>query len=320
VRGPRRSVGLTAVPTVAAVDCGTNSIRLLVAGLDPVSGTLVDLRREMLIVRLGEGVDRTGRLSDAALARTFAACEQYGAQISALRAEQVRFVATSATRDAVNRQVFIDGVQARLGVTPEVVDGQTEAALSFRGATAELAGQVLGPYLVVDIGGGSTEVVLGDLEPQVSCSVDVGCVRITERHLRSDPPLPAEIAAARADIEAAIDVVAEQVPWGQARTLVGLSGSVTTLAALDAALPAYDASRTHHWRLSAAAVHELTARLLAMTRAQRAALAVMHPGRVDVIAAGAMVLDALVTRVGVDQVLVSEHDILDGIAWSLLRA
>jgi exopolyphosphatase/guanosine-5'-triphosphate,3'-diphosphate pyrophosphatase len=303
---------------VAAVDCGTNSIRLLVADLDPGAGTLTELDRTMQIVRLGEGVDRTGRLSPGALQRTFASCDEYAARIRELAAERVRFVATSASRDAENSAEFVAGVRARLGVDAEVVDGAEEAALSFAGATRELAGREPGPLLVVDIGGGSTEFVLGDDHPVASRSVDVGCVRITERRLHTDPPTPDEVAAARADIEAAVDLAAAAVPLAGARTLIGLAGSVTTLAAIDAGLTAYDPTVTHHYRLAAASVRELTARLLAMPRAERAQVPVMHPGRVDVIAAGAMVLDAVLTRTGRPEVLVSEHDILDGIAWSLV--
>jgi exopolyphosphatase/guanosine-5'-triphosphate,3'-diphosphate pyrophosphatase len=302
---------------VAALDCGTNSLRLLVADVD--ADRLVDVVRRMEIVRLGEGVDRTGRLSDAALARTFAVLDHYAAQIRALGADAVRMVATSATRDAVNRDVFTAGVAQRLGVAPDVVTGDDEAALSFGGATRELRGsQVPTPYLVCDIGGGSTEFVLGDDDGmQAARSVDVGCVRLTERHLRDDPPSPAQVAAARADVEAALDDVAATVPVDAAATLVGLAGSVTTVAALALELPAYDAERIHHAHISAADVATVTERLLAMTRAERAVLPVMHPGRVDVIGAGALVLDTVVRRCAVDDVLVSEHDILDGIAFSL---
>ncbi len=302
---------------VAAVDCGTNSVRLLVADVDPVAGTLTDLDRLMEIVRLGEGVDRTGRLSDAALQRTFLACDVYAARIAELGAQRVRFVATSASRDAANAAVFVAGVRERFGVDAEVVSGDEEAALSFAGATRELVGRARAPYLVVDIGGGSTELVLGDEAPVAARSVDVGCVRITERRLHSDPPTPAEVAAARTDIAAAVELAGQTVPLRAARTVVGLAGSVTTLAAMDADLPEYDDTVTHHYRLPASSVHELTARLLRMTRAERARVPVMHPGRVDVIAAGALVLEAVVDATGCDEVLVSEHDILDGIAWSL---
>jgi len=302
---------------VAAIDCGTNSIRLLVADIDPLAGSLTELDRRMEIVRLGEGVDRTGRLSDPALARTFAACEVYEQRIVELGAARVRFVATSASRDAENSGQFVSGIRDRLGVAVEVVSGDEEAALSFAGATRELQGHEPGPFLVVDIGGGSTEFVLGTDRPVAARSVDVGCVRITERRLHSDPPTLEEVAAARSDIAAAVQAAAAVVPLRQARTLVGLAGSVTTLAAMDAGLSSYDPAVTHHYRLPASSVRELTLQLLAMTRAQRARIPVMHPGRVDVIAAGALVLDAVVAAAGLDEVLVSEHDILDGIAWSL---
>ena len=303
---------------VAAIDCGTNSIRLLVA--DVVDNGLDDIVRRMEIVRLGEGVDRTGRLSDAALARTFGALEDYAAQIRSLGADRVRMVATSATRDAANRDVFVSGVVEQLGVPPEVVTGAEEAELSFRGATGDLSGtEVAAPYLVCDIGGGSTEFVLGDASGvRAARSVDIGCVRMTERHLHDDPPTDEQVAAARADIEAALDVVSLDVPMNEAVSLIGLAGSVTTVTAIALGLQEYDAARIHHARVSAASVHEVTARLLAMTHTQRAAIGVMHPGRVDVIGAGALVLDTLLRRGGFDAVIASEHDILDGIALSQL--
>jgi exopolyphosphatase/guanosine-5'-triphosphate,3'-diphosphate pyrophosphatase len=304
---------------VAAVDCGTNSLRLLVADVDPRRRTLADAERRMEIVRLGQGVDATGRLAPEALARTLRVLAEYAAIIEREGAQAVRMVATSATRDAANASDFVRGVRAVLGVDPEVVTGDDEAQLSFTGATAELAGGPPAPYLVADIGGGSTEFVLGDpAAVTAAVSVDIGCVRMTERHLRGDPPDAAQIAAATADIDAALEVAAARVPVGRARTLVGLAGSVTTVAALAMGLPAYDAARIHHARISAGDVHVQAARLLAQTHAQRAALAVMHPGRVDVIAGGALVLNRIMTRFGCTEVLVSEHDILDGIAWSLV--
>ena len=305
------------VGRVAAIDCGTNSIRLLVA--DPEDGRLVDVIRRMEIVRLGEGVDRTGRFSDAALARTFGALDDYAAQIRLLGAESVRMVATSATRDAANRDAFVSGVLDRLGVEPDVVSGEEEAALSFRGATGDLsATDVAAPYLVCDIGGGSTEFVLGDAGgPQAACSIDVGCVRMTERHLHDDPPQQQQIAAARADIERALTTVERVVPIGQARSLIGLAGSVTTVTALALGLDHYDPGRIHHARVSAADVHAVAESLLAMPRSARAALPVMHPGRVDVIGAGALVLDTVLRWGGFAEVVASEHDILDGIAWSI---
>lgn len=306
---------------VAAVDCGTNSIRLLVADLDPDTGTLGEIDRRMEIVRLGEGVDRTGRLAPAALARTFAACDTYADVIRRAGAERVRFVATSASRDVDNRDEFVAGVRDRLGVDPEVVTGDEEAALSFAGATRELlATDTPQPFLVVDIGGGSTELVLGGTSVEAARSVDVGCVRMTERHLHDDPPSPAQVAAARADVEAAVDLAGQTVPLDKTRTLVGLAGSVTTVAAMALDLPTYDRDRIHHAYLSAADVHRVADALLAMSHDQREALPFMHPGRVDVIGAGALVLAIVMERVPVDSVLVSEHDILDGIAWSLVTA
>jgi exopolyphosphatase / guanosine-5'-triphosphate,3'-diphosphate pyrophosphatase len=315
------------VARVAAIDCGTNSLRLLVADVDPAAGTLADVERRMEIVRLGQGVDATGRLAPAALARTLRVLRSYAAIVAATGASAVRMVATSATRDAANAADFVAGVQAILGTGPEVLSGDEEALLSFTGATAELAaglrpgagpGAAPGPYLVADIGGGSTEFVLGS-PPVVSAavSVDIGCVRMTERHLHGDPPTPAEVAAARADIDAALDVVAAKVGVGDARTLIGLAGSVTTVVALALGLTAYDAARIHHARAGVDQVHEQTARLLAQAHAERARLGVMHPGRVDVIAGGALVLEAIMSRFGFTEVLASEHDILDGIAWSL---
>ena len=303
---------------VAALDCGTNSLRLLVA--DVGSDHLDDVVRDMRIVRLGQDVDRTGRFAPEALARTFAVLDEYADTIRSLGAEHVRMVATSATRDAANRDEFLTGVERRLGIVPDVVSGDEEAALSFAGATRELQGASgwMAPYLVCDIGGGSTEFVLGDDSGLLGArSVDVGCVRLTERHLHDDPPSPAQVTSAVADIEGAIDDVARALPLERARTLVGLAGSVTTVTALALDLDRYSPDRIHHARVSAQMVHDVTARLLAMSREQRAALPVMHPGRVDVIGAGALVLDTIVRRCGFDEVVASEHDILDGIAWSV---
>ncbi|MCX4813137.1 Ppx/GppA family phosphatase [Streptomyces sp. NBC_01239] len=307
---------------VAAVDCGTNSIRLLVADVDPATGQLVDLDRRMTIVRLGQGVDKTGRLAPEALERTFAACRDYAAIIKELGAERLRFVATSASRDASNRDDFVRGVMDILGVEPEVITGDEEAELSFTGATRELTGRddLARPYLVVDIGGGSTEFVVGDDAVRAGRSVNIGCVRMTERHLVrdgkvTDPPTPDQITAMRADIEAALDVAEETVPLREARTLVGLAGSVTTVSAIAQNLPAYDTEAIHHSRVSYDRVREITESLLRSTHAERAAIPSMHPGRVDVIGAGALVLLSIMERVGASEVVVSEHDILDGIAF-----
>ncbi|MFE2019246.1 exopolyphosphatase [Streptomyces sp. NPDC059499] len=308
---------------VAAIDCGTNSIRLLVADADPVSGSFTELDRRMRIVRLGQGVDRTGRLAPEALERTFAACREYAAAIKELGAERIRFVATSASRDAENSAVFVQGVLDILGVEPEVISGDQEAQLSFDGATKELTGSdhLEKPYLVVDIGGGSTEFVVGDDSVRAARSVDIGCVRMTERHLVEDgsvvdPPTPGRIAAIRADIDAALDLAEEAVPLAEAATLVGLAGTVTTVAAIALGLQEYDSEAIHHSRVSFDQVRDITGRLLSSTHEERAAIPAMHPGRVDVITAGALVLLAVMERTGAREVVVSEHDILDGIAWS----
>ncbi|MFE9537962.1 exopolyphosphatase [Streptomyces sp. NPDC006691] len=300
---------------VAAIDCGTNSIRLLVADADPSTGEITDLDRRMTIVRLGQGVDRTGRLAPEALERTFAACRAYAAVIKDLGAERLRFVATSASRDAENRDDFVRGVLDILGVEPEVISGDQEAEFSFVGATKELDGD--DDYLVVDIGGGSTEFVVGSAGVEAARSVDIGCVRMTERHHPGDPATPEQIAAIRADIEAALDLAERTVPLREPRTLVGLAGSVTTVAAISLGLSTYDSAALHHARISYEEVAAVTGRLLAATHAERAAIPVLHPGRIDVIGAGALVLLAIMERTGAREVVVSEHDILDGIAWSI---
>ncbi|OEV05355.1 Ppx/GppA phosphatase family protein [Streptomyces oceani] len=306
---------------VAAVDCGTNSIRLLVADVDPDTGELTPLDRRMEIVRLGQDVDRTGRLAPEALERTFAACRRYAAIIRELGAERVRFAATSASRDAENRREFQRGVVEILGTEPEVITGDQEAAFSFTGATRELTGGSYDkPYLVVDIGGGSTEFVLGDASVRAARSVDIGCVRLTERHRLADPVTDEQVRAMRADIEAALDLAGETVPLTEARTLVGLAGTVTTVAGIDLGLDAYDAAAIHHSRLTRQRVAAISERLLRSTHAERAAIPVMHPGRIDVIAAGALVLLTVMERADVPEVLVSEHDILDGIAHSCAAA
>lgn len=307
---------------VAAIDCGTNSIRLLVADVDQERSVLVDVVREVKIVRLGEGVDRTGRLAVAALDRTIGALRDYADLIARLSPVAVRMVATSATRDAENAHEFVQRVKETLGSVPEVLTGDEEARLSFTGATRELPagrGGFQPPYLVADIGGGSTEFVLGGPDGlRGALSVDIGCVRMTERHLHGDPPLPAEVAAATRDIDTALDLVSASVAVGEARTLVGLAGSVTTVAGIALGLPAYDPGLIHHSRTIFAQVDAVTRRLLAQTREQRAAIGLMHPGRVDVIGAGALVLSRIMSRFGFGEVLASEHDILDGIAWSLV--
>ncbi|WP_062203551.1 Ppx/GppA phosphatase family protein [Demequina salsinemoris] len=310
---------------VAAIDCGTNSIRLLIADVDTASGTLTDLSRTMTVVRLGQGVDRTGEFAAEALERTFAATDEIAAKCREAGVEAIRFVATSATRDARNRDVFLEGVRERLGVTPEVISGDEEARLSFRGATSVLDASHDAPYLVVDLGGGSTEVVLGSDTPSAAHSMDVGCVRMTERHLVSDPPESDEIAAATADIHDAIDKAFEGVPIGQTRTLVGLAGSITTITAHALGLHEYSRERINGAVIPIDAAIKACDELLHASHDSRAALGFMHPGRVDVIGAGALVWRTLMGRVRtavqenggeLPHVVTSEHDILDGIAFS----
>ncbi|MEV5765816.1 Ppx/GppA phosphatase family protein [Micromonospora sp. NPDC052213] len=310
---------------MAAIDCGTNSIRLLVADLpDPSAGPdapLADLSRRMEIVRLGQGVDKTGRLAPEAIERTRVALASYAAEIEKLGAERVRMCATSASRDASNAADFREMVERTLGVAPEVVTGDEEARLSFTGAVRGLPAGTEEPFLVIDIGGGSTEFVVGTRAGGVEAaiSMDIGCVRMTERHLHGDPPGMAEVAAAQADIAVAVDRALAAVPGRQAATLVGLAGSVTTVVAIAQGLQEYDPGRIHHARVSYEAVADVTADLLGKTREQRLAIPVMHPGRADVIGAGALVLRVIMERAGMASVVASEHDILDGIAWSLAQ-
>lgn len=317
---------------VGAIDCGTNSIRLLVADVDHPEGrapVVTDVVREMEIVRLGYGVDRTGRIDPAAMERTLVAATSYARTCEELGAEAVRFVATSASRDASNAQEFIDGVRVAFSsfdIAPEVITGSEEAELSFSGATGDVvAAGHPGPYLVCDIGGGSTELVRGEATAAgarvvQSYSADVGCVRMTERHLASDPPTEAEVAAATGDVEAALDAITAHVELAGAGTLVGLAGSITTVTAHALRLDRYDADRIHLAVIPPERLDEVTAELLTMSHDQRAALPFMHPGRVDVIGAGALVWDRVVRRVLASSpgipVVTSEHDILDGIALS----
>ncbi|MEO9325627.1 Ppx/GppA phosphatase family protein [Nocardioides sp. C4-1] len=295
--------------TVAAFDCGTNTVKLLVTGPDG------DLVREMRMVRLGEGVDRTGRLSDEALARTFAAIDEYAVLVREHGATRLRFCATSASRDAVNADTFRAGVLERLGVEPEVVSGTEEAALAFDGAVRHLASAPTTPVLVVDVGGGSTELVLGDGAPTAAHSMDIGSVRLHERHVRADPPAPDEVAAILADVDTALDAC--PVDPARAATVVGVAGTVTTIAAGVLGLDDYDRDAIDQAVLAADDVHALVERIVAMPRAERLRQPWLHPGRADVIDAGALILDRVLTRSGASSLVVSESDILDGIAWSL---
>jgi exopolyphosphatase / guanosine-5'-triphosphate,3'-diphosphate pyrophosphatase len=320
---------------VAAVDCGTNSIRLLIA--DAADGRLRDVHREMRIVRLGQGVDATGRFASDALERTRMALSDYADLLRAHEVPTVRMVATSATRDAANRNEFFAMTADVLGaVVPgavaEVITGIEEAALSFHGAVGELD-SAAAPFVVVDLGGGSTEVVLGGgagppatsgrSDVQASYSADIGCVRLTERCLHSDPPTAAEIAGARAVVRDALGEALRVVPVAGARTWVGVAGTFTTLAALAQHMPTYDSEAIHLSRVGFDELAAVCADLLAMTREQRAVLGPMHEGRVDVIGGGAIIVEELArelaTRAGIDELVVSEHDILDGIALSIAR-
>lgn len=310
---------------VGAIDCGTNSIRLLIADVDPATGSLTDVVRTLEIVRLGQGVDRTGMLDPAALERTLDVCRRYAATCRNAGVGAVRFVATSASRDARNAADFMAGVRAAFGdlhVTPEVISGDLEAQLSFTGATGSVAAAGIGgPYLAVDIGGGSTEFVRGTSTVAAARSINIGSVRITERHLRSDPPTAQEIGAAIRDIESALDVAEADVDFTGLGAVVGLGGSVTTLTAHALSLAAYDPAAIHLAQLGVDTHCAAASGMLGLSRAKRVALPFLHPGRVDVIGAGALVWRQVLQRVvqrspGV-QVVTSEHDILDGIALSL---
>ena len=298
---------------VAAIDCGTNTIKLLVGDLPEVD------ERELRVVRLGQDLDRTGRIADAALERAFAAIDEYAGIIRSydVPPSRVRFVATSASRDASNSDVFVAGVRERLGVEPEVVSGAEEAALSFDGAARNLRTPPAEPILVVDVGGGSTELILGSSGPDAADSMDIGSVRLHERHLHSDPPTTDEIDACVADIDAHLDD--SPVSPAAAATVVGVAGTVTQLAAVALDLPAYSREAIDQAVLPYARVQATADRLLAMTVAQRRALPSMHPGRADVIGAGALILVRVLRRAGVESLVVSEADILDGIAWSLVE-
>lgn len=304
---------------VAAIDCGTNSLRLLVADLDLEQGVAFDVVRRSEIVRLGQGVDRTGTFAPEALARTFAVVEAYAEQLRGAGAEAVRFVATSAARDASNRDAFASGVQARLGVAPDIVTGDEEALLSYDGATRgiERRGGVPQPWVVLDIGGGSTELVgrLGESGPVRGQSLDIGAVRITERHLATDPPTAAEVARAAADIESALDALT--LDLDEVGTLVGVAGTITTMVASALDLPSYQPDRIHHAWIDRATMERAVEHLVARTVAERRALGFMDPRRADVIGGGALVLRAVMRRLDVPGLLASEHDILDGIAWSM---
>jgi exopolyphosphatase/guanosine-5'-triphosphate,3'-diphosphate pyrophosphatase len=301
---------------VAAIDCGTNSIRLLIADID--GSNFREVVRDMEIVRLGQGVDETGQFHPDAIARTLAAVDKFAAEIAKRGVEKIRFCATSATRDATNRHLFVDGVRERLGIALEVISGEEEAALSFAGAIKDLDPSN-GPFLVVDIGGGSTEFVFGTSTVEVARSVNIGCVRMTERHFANDPVTPEQIELARTDIQAAIAQAAAVVPITKAKTLVAVAGTATTVAAAALELPEYDRYAIHLSRVSAQQTHDAAAMFATSTREQRLSLGYMHPGRVDVIAAGSLVLSEIMKATGATEFVASESDILDGMAFSLAR-
>ena len=308
---------------LAGIDCGTNSIRLLIA--DAHEGRLSEVYREMRIVRLGQGVDATGRFAPDAIARTRAALSDYAALLHEHGVERVRMVATSATRDAANRDDFFamtsDVLGAVLpGAVAEVITGVEEAELSFRGAVRELD-STRAPFVVVDLGGGSTEIVLGTDTVVASHSADIGCVRLTERCLHADPPTAQEVTAARQVVRQKLDTALAAVRVEGARTWVGVAGTMTTLSALAHNMTTYDSAAIHLSRVAGSDLLAVCERLIGMTRAQRLALGPMHEGRADVIGGGAIVVEELARelrdRAGIDELTVSEHDILDGIVLSI---
>lgn len=305
---------------VAAIDMGTNSTRLLVAELDGRDGALTTVDRRMTITRLGAGVDATRRLAPDAIERTLATLREYRTQIDELGGvDAIRATATSAVRDSANREAFLAAATAVIGTAPEMISGDEEAALSFLGATTALGGVGEPPYLIVDIGGGSTEFVVGTETPEASMSVDIGCVRLTEAWLRSDPPAPEELSqAVHVAREHVIDVAREVPGVETAKTLVGLAGTITTVAAIELGLAEYDPERVHHFRLTREAVEEVFRTLATETADQRRHNPGLEPGRVDVIVGGVVVLVTILRTLGFDEVLVSEADILDGLARSVV--
>jgi exopolyphosphatase / guanosine-5'-triphosphate,3'-diphosphate pyrophosphatase len=301
---------------VAAIDCGTNSIRLLIADIS--NGIFKEVVRSMEVVRLGQGVDKNKSFHPDAIKRTLDAVEMFSEVIASKGAERIRFCATSATRDATNRSLFTDGVRGILGVEVEVIPGEEEAMLSFNGATKELM-QSDAPYLVVDIGGGSTEFVFGSNKVENAKSVDIGCVRMSERHFTSQPTTMDQVARAIIDIDSAIAKAASVVPISNSKTLVAVAGTATTVAAAALELKDYDRHLIHLARISAEKVHKVSAMFQSMNKDEIANLGYMHPGRVDVITAGSLVLSRVMAATGASEFVASESDILDGMAWSLIN-
>ena len=301
---------------VAAIDCGTNSIRLLIADIS--NGIFKEVVRSMEVVRLGQGVDKNKSFHPDAIKRTLDAVEMFGEVIASKGVERIRFCATSATRDATNRSLFTNGVREILGVEVEVIPGEEEAMLSFNGATKELL-QSDAPYLVVDIGGGSTEFVFGSNKVENAKSVDIGCVRMSERHFTSQPTTMDQVARAIIDIDSAISQAASVVPISNAKTLVAVAGTATTVAAAALELKDYDRHLIHLARISAEKVHKVSAMFQSMNKDEIANLGYMHPGRVDVITAGSLVLSRIMAATSASEFVASESDILDGMAWSLIN-
>ena len=304
---------------VAAIDCGTNSIRLLISDIDTSTNTATDVCREMRIVRLGEGVDKNNAFSPRALERTFKAIDEYEEILLKHKVENLRFVATSATRDAQNKTMFIKGVIDRLRIVPEVIAGTEEAALSFDGATRSLRQKHKAPFLIIDLGGGSTELVIGDQEPTGAYSMDVGCVRMTERHTPGGNPTKAQEEAIRTDVRNALKEAAKKVDWQKAQTIVGVAGTVTTVAAHVLKLKTYDPEALHGASISAQQISQTAQDFISLTPSQRAALPYMHEGRIEVITAGSIVLDEVMKAIGAQTLIASERDILDGVAWSQVQ-
>ena len=304
---------------VAAIDCGTNSIRLLISDIDTSTNTATDVCREMRIVRLGEGVDKTNAFSPRALERTFKAIDEYEEILLKHKVEKLRFVATSATRDAQNKAMFIKGVIDRLRIVPEVIAGTEEAALSFDGATRSLRQKHKAPFLIIDLGGGSTELVIGDQEPTGAYSMDVGCVRMTERHTPGGNPTKAQEEAIRTDVRNALKEAGKKVDWQKAQTIVGVAGTVTTVAAHILKLKTYDPEVLHGASISAQQISQTAQDFISLTPSQRAALPYMHEGRIEVITAGSIVLDEVMKAIGAQTLIASERDILDGVAWSQVQ-
>jgi exopolyphosphatase/guanosine-5'-triphosphate,3'-diphosphate pyrophosphatase len=304
---------------VAAIDCGTNSIRLLISDIDTSTNTATDVVREMRIVRLGEGVDKTNAFLPSALDRTFKAVDEYDKLLLKHNVEHVRFVATSATRDAQNKAMFIKGVIDRLRIVPEVIAGVEEAALSFDGATRSLRQKHTAPFLVIDLGGGSTELVIGDKEPTGAYSMDVGCVRMTERHTPGGNPTKEQEEAIRTDVRNALKVAGTKVDWKKAQTVVGVAGTITTVAAHVLNLKTYDPDVLHGVSITAEQVSQTAQDFITLTPAQRGALPYMHEGRIEVITAGSIVLDEVMKGIGAQTLIASERDILDGVTWSQVQ-